>query len=199
MENNEYRSQRVAVNISLAKCFEKWRGCGLAPSWLEELKVKIAASTFLFVWSAVAGWGQTVKTDEQPADTLIVLERGACEHRCAVYNVIIFADGSAIFDGRHYVRRPGVVRTRISLEALGKLLDEAAALRFFDLKDRYAPGMNGCDSMKSDAPSAVISISSGGKSKTVVHYHGCGGSESDRLIQFEASIDKAVNTVRWVK
>jgi hypothetical protein len=163
--------------------------------------VKIAASTFLFVCSSVAGWGwQTVKTNEQPADTLIVLERGACEHRCAVYNVIIFADGSAIFDGRHYIRQPGVVRTRISLEALGKLLDEAAALRFFDLKDRYAPGSgNGCDSVKSDAPTAVVSISSGGKTKTVVHYHGCGGSESDRLMQFEASIDRAVNTVRWVK
>jgi hypothetical protein len=162
--------------------------------------VRIVAGTFLLVWSAVAacGW-QTLKTNEQPADTLIVLERGACEHRCAVYNVIIFADGSAIFDGRHYVRRPDVVRTRISLDALGKLLDEAAALHFFDLKDRYAPGTVGCDSAKPDAPTAIVSISSGGKSKTVVHHQGCSGSDSDRLLQFEVNIDRAVNTVSWVK
>jgi uncharacterized protein DUF6438 len=162
---------------------------------------RLVASAFLLAGSPVHAWGwQTVTSNELPADTLIVLQRGACEHRCAVYKVIIFADGSAIFDGRHYVRRPGVIRTSISLEALRELLDDAAALRFFDLKDRYAPGTaNGCDSVKSDAPTAIVSISSDGKSKTVVHHHGCAGAESERLMQFEEKIDGAVKTARWVK
>jgi hypothetical protein len=40
---------------------------------------------FWLVCSAVRvrGW-QTVKSNELPAATMIVLQRGACEHRCAV-------------------------------------------------------------------------------------------------------------------
>ena len=143
---------------------------------------------------------QVLKTDELPADTLIALQRGACEHRCAVYKVIIFADGSVIFDGRSYVRRAAVIRANISLEAVRKVLNEAAAIRFFDLKRRYAPGeASGCDLVQSDAPTAIISVSSAGKSNTVVHYHGCAGADSNRLMQFEAEIDAAVNVSRWVK
>jgi hypothetical protein len=163
--------------------------------------LRIAACTSLITGGAVHAWGsQTLKTNELPADTLIVLQRGACEHRCAVYKVIIFADGSVIFDGRHYVRRPGLTKSNISLEALGQLLDEAAALRFFSLKERYGYGDGaGCDSSDTDARSAIVSISSGGASKTVLHYYGCVGAESERLKQYEEKIDSAVNTARWVK
>jgi hypothetical protein len=161
----------------------------------------VAACTFLVVGSVVhAPDSQTLNTNELTPDTLIVLQRGACEHRCAVYKAIIFADGSVIFDGRHYVRRPGLVRTSISLEALRQLLDEAVALRFFDLKERYGFGTaTGCDSIQSDAPNAIISVSSGGTSKTVLHHLGCVGPESERLKHFEEKIDKAVNSAKWVK
>lgn len=172
----------------------------LMPIALETL-LGIVTCIFLVVGSDVHAWGsQTLKTNELPADTLIILQRGACEHRCAVYKVIIFADGSVIFDGRHYVRRPGLVKTTISLEALQQLLDEAAALRFFDLKERYVHGSaTGCDSIQSDAPSAIVSISSGGIFKTILHYLGCAGAESERLKQFEEKIDSIVNTAKWVK
>ena len=161
----------------------------------------IAACTSLLICSAVQAWSApALKTNELPADTLIVLQRGACEHRCAVYKVIIFADGSVIFEGRSYVRRSGLVRSNISLETLRRLLDEAAALRFFDLKERYGDGSAvGCDTIRSDAPTAVVSISSAGTSKTVVHYLGCVGAESERLRQFEEKIDKTVNAARWIK
>ncbi len=161
----------------------------------------ILATSALLVCGAVQGSGwQMVKSNELPADTLIVLQRGACEHRCAVYKVIIFADGTAIFDGRHYVRQPTVIRTSIGLDSLGKLLEKAAVVRFFEMKERYAPdASNGCDSVKSDAPTAIVSVSSGSRSKTIVHYIGCAGRESEELSQFEEEIDRAVNTVRWVK
>ena len=164
--------------------------------------LKIVACVTLLVGSVVQAWSsQTLKTNELAADTLIVLQRGACEHRCAVYKVIIFADGSVIFDGRHYVRRPGLVKASLSLESLRQLLDEAAVLRFFDLKDRYGGDIDatGCDSVQSDAPSAIVSISSGGRSKTILHHHGCVGAESQHLKQFEETIDKAVNTAKWVR
>jgi len=142
---------------------------------------------------------ERIKTNELPPDTLIVLQRGACEHRCAVYNVIIFADGSAVFDGRHYVRQPEVIKTRISLESLGDLLAAAGAARFFDLRDRYVPGAPGCESSRSDAPRTIVAVSSGGRAKTIQHYHGCSGPELEQLSQFEEKIDKAVHTKRWVQ
>jgi hypothetical protein len=158
------------------------------------------------VLSALLAWGvfdlhaQTLQTDELPADTLIVMQRGACEHRCAVYNVIIFADGSVIFDGRAYVRRAGMMRTNISRGAVRNLLDTARTIRFFDLKKRYTPGgADGCTSVRSDAPTAILSVSSAGRSNTVVHYHGCSGEDSTQLTQFEDKIDAAVNSGRWVK
>ena len=163
--------------------------------------MRVLVSTFLLALCGTPAhaW-QQVKTNELPADTLVVLQRGACEHRCAVYRIVIFADGSAIFDGQHYVRRPGVFKTTVGLDALGKLLSDAAAARFFDLKDRYVPDSPaGCGSPKSDAPTAVLSIGTGGKFKSVVHYLGCAGKDSEKLMQLEERIDKAVNAVTWVK
>ena len=161
----------------------------------------IAACTSLLIGSAVqTSSAPALKTNELPADTLIVLQRGACEHRCAVYKVIIFADGSVIFEGRSYVRRSGLVRSNISLEVVRQLLDEAAAMRFFDLKERFGDGSaTGCDSSRSDAPTAIVSVGSAGTSKTVVHDLRCVGAESERLRQFEEKIDKAVNAARWIK
>ena len=163
--------------------------------------MRIAACSVLMTLFAVTGPGwQTVKTDELPPDTLIVLQRGACEHRCAVYNVIIFADGSVIFDGRHYVRQAGLVKSTITREALHQLLGEFTAAHFFDLKERYGYGTDeGCDSIKSDAPSAIVSITSGGKAKTVLHHHRCVAADSDLLKRLEDKIDQAVNTAKWIK
>ena len=167
------------------------------------LKTQLGAAVLasVLVSGAVAAQNmQAVKTNELPADTLIVLQRGACERRCAVYKVMIFADGSVLFDGRHYVRRPILAKASISLETVRQLLDEVVALRFFDLKARYGyDDATGCDSIKSDAPSAIVSISSGGASKTVMHYLGCVGADSERLKRFEEKIDEAVNTARWIK
>jgi Domain of unknown function (DUF6438) len=75
--------------------------------------------------AACARAAQTLKTNE--LDTLIVLQRGACERRCAVYKVIIFADGSVVFDGRSYVRRPGLAKTKHQPGDIGQLIDEAVA------------------------------------------------------------------------
>ena len=156
------------------------------------------AAALLLLALPVLAW--QVQSDELPPDTLIVLQRGACERRCAVYNVIIFSDGSVIFDGRHYVRQTGAVKSSITRDALAGLLHDASALHFFDLKERYGYGSNtGCDSMHPDAPTAILTIASAGRSKTVLHHHGCVNAEADRLTSLEDKIDKAVSAVRWIK
>jgi hypothetical protein len=160
----------------------------------------IAAFNIL-IWSIGLAWGaQTLDSNALPADTLIFLHRGACEHRCPVYNIVIFSDGTAIFDGRSYVRRRDVIRTRIGLDATRSLIDEAKTLGFFDLKERYLPGVvTGCSATKPDAPTAIASVSVGGMAKTIIHYQGCEGTESKQLGKFEQDIDRAINSSSWTK
>ncbi len=160
---------------------------------------RVAACAILLLLASAAARPQQARSDELPPDTLIVLERGACEHRCPVYRIVVFADGSALFDGRYFVRRAETIRTKVSLETLGKLIAAIQAAGFFEGKQRYAPGEDGCPTPKSDAATVILSVSTAGKSKTVVHYHGCAGPEPERLARLEDQIDAAVNSARWVR
>lgn len=136
-----------------------------------------------------------------PADTVIGLERGACERRCAVYAVTIRADGSVVYDGRHYVRTTGIKRSRISPAAVAALAAAFEAEGFYALADQY--GMEGsserCAEIRRDAPAVRITIVSGGRAKTVAHHHRCVGAFSERLKRLEAAIDRTANTTQWVK
>jgi len=135
-----------------------------------------------------------------PANTVITLQRGACEHRCAVYRIVLFADGTIIYDGRHYVRRMGVIRSSTDEAAVAKLVQEFEAINFFALQDQYgASSTEGCTSVLSDAPLAMISIVSGDKAKSVVHHHRCEGDVPKRLSELEDKIDRVANSVRWIK
>ena len=132
-----------------------------------------------------------VKTDEQPAETLLILQMGACERQCPVYRIILFSDGSGIFEGRYLVRRPGLLRLKTSREQLGKLMLEASSL--YDLPGRFAPneqtsGGGACESPQSDAPTAILTIGTRSRTKTILHYRGCVGADADRLKQFEDRI-----------
>jgi hypothetical protein len=147
---------------------------------------------WLFAAGAVDAAQPIVKSDELPNDTLIVLQRGACERRCAVYKAILFADGSVIFDGRDYVAKPGLAKTRISLETLKTLLDQAEALKFFDLEPT-------CATEDAAAPLAILTISTDRKSRTISHSLGCAGVEADGLKRLEDQIDVAVGSRRWLK
>ena len=158
----------------------------------------VACAILVWISMPLRAW-QEIRSDELPADTFILQQRGACEHRCPVYRIIFFADGSALFDGRSYVRRAETIRTKVSLETLGKLIADIKASGFFDWKERYAPGVDGCQAPKSDAATVILSVSTAGKLKTIVHYRGCGGSEPARLTDLEDRIDAAVNSARWVK
>lgn len=135
-----------------------------------------------------------------PADTVITLQRGGCELRCAVYKVVVFADGTVIYDGQYYVRKTGVVRDKVAVERIKALVEEFRAAGFFGLEDDYGrANKDRCSSMRSDGPIAITTVVSGGKSKAVVHDHKCVGPVPAQLRQLEDSIDRLANTVRWIK
>ena len=134
-----------------------------------------------------------------PADTVITLRRGACEMRCAVYDLSIQADGSVVYDGRYYVRRTGRVKARVARKGVRRLIDEFQKIGFFSLKDEYTASPDDCVSLLEEAPRATISIVMGKRAKTIVHNHRCVGKVSSELTRLEDAIDAVAKSVRWIK
>jgi hypothetical protein len=150
--------------------------------------------------SAILSFGQTVKTRESAPDTLITLQRGACEKRCAVYRLVIFADGTVIYEGQYFVRQTGLIKSSISPEVLAKLIGDLETGGFFQLESNYGYGKtDGCDSIDTDGPLAILSVSNQGRSKTVLHHHRCVGPVPNRVTELEDKIDRAVGAVKWIK
>ncbi|MGH9559153.1 MAG: DUF6438 domain-containing protein [Bryobacteraceae bacterium] len=147
--------------------------------------------------SALPSFGQS---HEAAPDTLIVLQRGACEQRCAVYRLVVFADGNVIYQGQYFVRRQGLLRSLISQDKLQKLIADLENGGFFQLKDNYGYGSAAnCASLDAGEPSAILSVSSRGRSKTILHNHGCAGADSDKLTGLEDKVDAAVGAGKWIK
>jgi len=160
---------------------------------------------FVFVFAlafshSTASSGPAVKAPEAAPDTLIILQRGACEQRCAVYRIVIFADGTVVYEGRHFVRKSGLMKAGVSQEVLYKLIGDLEAGGFFQLEDNYGYGnKDHCDSIDSDGPAAILSVSNRGRSKTVLHNHRCVGSAAHRLTELEDEVDRAVGSAQWIK
>jgi hypothetical protein len=159
----------------------------------------ITKLAILFAFAALS-FGQTVKTNEAAPDTLITLQRGACEARCAVYRLVIFADGTVIYQGQFYVRQAGLVKSSISPEVLAKLIGDLETGGFFQMENNYGYGGNtGCDSIDEGGPIAILSVSNQGRSKTILHDHSCVGAVPKRLTELEDKVDRAVGAVKWIK
>jgi len=140
------------------------------------------------------------RPDAVPADTIITLQRGGCEKRCAVYKIMLFADGTLIYDGQYYVRKDGVVSTKVDVTAIKTLVDEFRTAGYFTMQSQYGyDNTTGCQSVRSDAPVAISSISTGGVAKSVIHHRRCVEPALDRLTQLEDKIDKVANSGRWIK
>lgn len=145
-------------------------------------------------------FGQAVKTNQSAPDTLITLQRGACEQRCAVYRLVIFADGTVIYDGQYFVRRTGLIKSGISPEVLSKLIHDLEAGGFFRLENNYGYGNSDrCSSIDPGGPVAILSVSNQGRSKTVLHNHSCVGPVPKQLTDLEDKVDRAAGTVKWIK
>ena len=161
--------------------------------------VRIAIISALLVFGSLS-FGQVVKLNESPPDELVVLQRGACEQRCAVYRIVIFADGTVIYQGQYFVRHPGLLKGGVSAEVLKKLISDLETGGFFQLEDNYGYGnKDHCDSVEPGEPTAILSVSADGRSKTILHNHGCVGEASKRLTELEDKVDRAVGTSKWIK
>jgi hypothetical protein len=135
-----------------------------------------------------------------PGDTVITLQRTECFGTCPVYKVSVSADGTVVFDGKKNVEKKGVATGKISEAEVRRLVAEFEAVNYFSLKNAYTPRSGNCPKVSTDLSSASTSITTGGKSKAVEHYHGCRGVQEELkgLTELEDKIDEAAGTRQWV-
>ena len=102
-----------------------------------------------------------------PQDTRITLERTVCYGFCPSYKLTISADGAVVFEGRRFVKTVGTARSAISQDHLRELLGKFENLDYFNLRNRYEGPRDGCEGLVTDHPSAITSITTNGKTKSV--------------------------------
>lgn len=163
----------------------------------------ICLTVFVFSFASCnsAAINTLVPTDkfEMADDLIIKLEMGPCYGTCPVYTLTINADGSVLFDGeKHTV---GKKEAKIAPEEVKKLLEEANAIDMLGLEDTY--DTKTCPNYATDQSTAVVSVSSGGRSKSIVHYLGCAGENGGLggyppgLNEFEKRIIEVAGISKW--
>jgi Domain of unknown function (DUF6438) len=166
--NSKFRATTIFALLILASCNREHKSTAIAP------------------------------TEEIPRDLVIILERGICFGTCPAYKLTITANGSVEFEGRHYVKKKGIVRATISREQLKRLIAEFEKASYLKLQDRYVGEKDGCATVLTDDSTVITSITIAGKTKSVEHYHGCEGPlVLEQLTVLENRIDEVVNAPQW--
>lgn len=125
-------------------------------------------------------------------DLVITLERTPCFGACPVYSLAIRGDGTVNYEGKDFVKVKGTARTTISMDQVYKLVHEFEKADYFSLKDSYT------ERTATDMPSVITSITTGGRTKKIEHYHG-DFSAPEKLTELEYMIDQIVNADQWIK
>ena len=146
------------------------------------------------------------RSQEIPKDLEIKFERYPCYGPCPFYSLTIKSDGSVTFLPKTYKEgvKFGTETGQISNEQLKLILSEFEKIKFQSLREEYAPdrgtyrGNPSCPRAATDNPSASISLTMAGKTKSVWHYLGCEGVRVlGRLESFENKIDEIVDSKHW--
>lgn len=115
------------------------------------------------------------------------LERTACYGTCPVYSVEIHGDGTVIWNGERYVKAMGVRRYRIPVAKVRALAARFRAARFYSALEAYEGGVT-------DLPSANLTLTWGGVSKSVRDYAGLMAGMPHAVHDLEIAVDEAAGT-----
>jgi hypothetical protein len=134
----------------------------------------------------------------QPApEGEIRLERTACYGFCPAYTVSITSGGRVHYDGKEFVRVHGGRDLTIDPEPARALFAQIEAARPFAMASRYFIGIT-------DNPTATLTITLGGRTKTIVDYPPCHGSEFGTatplpLCELEKRVDEVAGVADLVE
>jgi hypothetical protein len=137
------------------------------------------------------GGGLGQSASEIPGDLVITLQRTPCFGTCPSYSVTLYGNGSYVFNGTRCVMVKGLRKGTITRVSVKRLVMEFGAANFSHLRDSYE------DMVITDMPSAILSFTANGTTKTVFHYHGDLNAPGN-LSTLEDRVDSAVNSKRFI-
>jgi hypothetical protein len=95
------------------------------------------------------------------ATAFIELETTPCFGTCPTYNMKLFADGKASFNGRQYSKKQGDYIAVFSEEEVEKIFSRLLDLKVMDRPDAYD------DPRVTDLPSNILTFFDGSSTKTI--------------------------------
>ena len=134
-------------------------------------------------------------------DVVITIKRGACYGRCPQYSMSISGSGKVEFEGVKDTLVNGKASGNVSPDEVKELVAEFAKIGFFELDDEYTE--QNCPNAATDQSTIIISLTAGGKSKTINHYTGCVENDAEHtpfpagLLALENKIHEISEAKKW--
>lgn len=148
---------------------------------------RLLAASILILACALVGASQTLSSQDQDQITEVTLERTACFGTCPIYKVTVRRDGTISYEGKRFVQLEGSYKgTTYGFDRLAQLISSQG---YFNFKDDYSINAT-------DLPTAITSVVSGGKRKTIRNYGDAGPVE---LWGIEMAIDGMLKSARLEK
>ena len=122
--------------------------------------------------------------DGPQASFEVTLSRTSCYGTCPDYSVNIKGDGSVLFDGVAHTDIAGKHDYYVSPEAVATLIDKGRELNIWSARDRYFAEVT-------DGASYTLTISMGGKTKTIFDYMGDLVGMPSAVTKFMDAVDEA--------
>jgi hypothetical protein len=127
-----------------------------------------------------------------PATAQVTMARSACYGTCPVYQVTLEGSGRVTWQGQSHVAIPGAVTYQIPPQDVAGLVALFGQASFFSLDDSYRAQIT-------DGPTTTLTLSLGGKTKSVKDYIGYAVGMPMSVEQLEKAIDKTAMTQLWIK
>ena len=183
---DEKRHLDEARAIEMARTFRPWTRDGKA--------IRVRTIDYVSLLPPER-WALNSQSFPEPWDlksVKIQLTRTACLGTCPAYRVTIRGNGSVHFSGERYVRIPGEHVAQIAPAAVREVVIQFEKAQFFAAGDNYIARVT-------DNPTYTLTLTVGGKTKTVTDYVGEQVGMPLVIVDLENAVDDAAGTERWIK
>ena len=122
--------------------------------------MRIVSILFIFVINISCNT-VSENTKEELNQIAISLEKTACFGTCPVFKIKIYNNGDAIFEGKKFVKKTGLIKFKVKQNEIQKILAKAKNIKFTKMLNEYTEKIT-------DLPTTYIQI----KEKKIKDYYG---------------------------
>ena len=129
---------------------------------------------------------------EKPKEVyqMVGYQKTACYGKCPVYQVKLYNDGTAIWEGKRFVDRMGEYKAKVSKATLDAIKQKAYDVGYFDFYEKYP-----VKHRVADLPSTITYMRVGDVVKSVNNTH----EGPEKLAEFEKYLEEVIAKLEWVK